>query len=492
MELSKKAVETKGALTVLVDEPEQENDQISGYLGGDEGIFRDDEFLDLTSGPVRGRDMNGEQLISCINDAIHDGSCPVLMQAGFTFVEYRKINDVTKEWVDRILERAAYISSVQGTESYECVFGLFYSVQEKIGDGREEAARQIYRLRTEIGTRMRCRIFILWQSLFKSLDRQKRGLALALHLSGRLHINYPLSGSVILSLYYSDYYTKRRDECRAAIEDCESWIEDDTDSELGEYGRLVSELIQSGEAAEQEIERDFEEIEERYPVSVSDFRKKGFGPLARYERVSSGMDDPRLISAKERYKESKTGEKLKGILFDSLEDYLKEAHYKALCRMADLLKDRSVFREFAMNRGGSRKAGPVETKVLDRIWELTSARTAEREAMLNEKKRQIAKARTMQELSGDYTNIQDFAERDSQMRPDQVGSLRQADLIHLTMVNGDGADLVRMGQLSVGMDHYAYTYPKIAPCEIAVLKICDFISASDCEDFVSTFAKNIG
>lgn len=492
MELSKKAAEAKGTLTILVDEPDTENDQIHEYLGGKDGVFKEDEFLDLTSGSVRGGDMNGEQLISRINDAIHDGSCPVLMQAGFTFLEYRRINDVTKEWVDKILERVTYISSVQGTEDYECVFGLYYGVQDKLQESGEEIAKQIYRLKKEAGSRMRCRIFILWQSLFKTLDRQKRGFAVAVHLSQRLHLFYSLSDSIMQSLYYGDYYTKRREECKATIDECESWIDEDQDPELNEYGRLVAELIKSGEAAEQNLEQDFEEVACLYPVSVTSFRRKGIGPFAKYERVSSGSDDPRLEGPKERYKESRADEKVKGILFDSLEEYIEKAHYRTLCSMADLLKDKEGFRQFAMSRGGSRRSGPVESRVLDRIYDLTYAGTKDREDILNEKKRQIAKARAMQELSGDYESAQDFAAGDELMRPDQVGALRQADMFHFTLVSGAGEDYVRTNQLSVGLDHYAYSYPKIAPCEIAILKICDFISAPDSEKFADTFTKNIG
>ena len=103
----------------------------------------------------------------------------------------------------------------------------------------------------------------------------------------------------------------------------------------------------------------------------------------------------------------------------------------------------------------------------------------ERRAQAQEDMRKYRKQR---ERIGSYTSIGDFAKHVlDRLLPEHIRGITPALQSTYVMVCGAGRTSIELGDLQIKDASEVYFYPEIAPCEIAVLRECEFIALGDAE-----------
>ncbi len=274
------------ALLIVLDE--RKNGRLSFFTEELKRVFEKKKYV-----YYQNSGLDARALYCDINQMIEEQKVVFPSSQRIIFCHYVDLKDVDDDWVTRYRERAAYFKNMSGItdadKHYHFIF-LRYQVAYPLGEDRQE---QIFRnlnelCRTEKQATLQS-LFLLYAAGFgQNLDSQEKGMVRLMRLmtsrdySNVFETHNYKNGLFILN--ESEYYENAAQICANKLEEVLDWLTVKKDEDLNNFFLNMGDKIAEQMRKYQKEARQFKQMAGMYPISIQEYTKSGWGPLAHFVR----------------------------------------------------------------------------------------------------------------------------------------------------------------------------------------------------------------
>ena len=469
----------QGALTVMVEDcadPKDETHKLAPFL---RDLFEQEEIMILDEPSI-----SGEELFAKINQAARmEYSVKFPKPEKLLLCYYRRLNDLTPDWVDHFFERAKLLQDRAAPAAVVHYPIFYYEADSPLGEETEEIAKQLMRLGNTKDLIERF-VYILWKSGFDTLDGQERGIATLLHVRSRKQQPRSMQnfGYGLRSICYGDYYDQRANWCKKTIAQCDNWINQEGDPGLSGLFAAVKAVVDHAQVQLEEASRKFDSITCLFPAPVEDYRKLFMG--LKYERSVSDLD-PRLQAQKQSYLESFRKRIEEQANLKQVKEFIEtKLHFPDLVNLDEELRGNAFTDNFLKNYTAQNMPDKdLISAILERVRELLQPFVDGRADLRARKMQDTRRAYREQALGGAYANRRQFADNIlNDLMPPIIREFSPQIRDTTVLVSGETKNQIELGGLDVRGAYEAYYYPPIDPRENVVLRDCDFLMFTENEE----------
>ncbi|MCI5994989.1 MAG: hypothetical protein MRZ45_03420 [Blautia sp.] len=253
------------------------------------------------------RSMSADQLWNELDRKIGEDAIIFPVSQRIVFCTYMDICDLDETWLARFRERMKIFKTRGMTQTgFQHYHMTFFRYEARHPLGTEKVARVteiLNELWNPSAQYMHHSEFLMYAGgLGATLNTQEKGMIRCLELLGTKDyakaINIENLTDALFVLEETEYYERHAQNCQDKIRELEQWLNREMDPNLDDFIQRINIKVSDWMNRYQEEMRQFQKGTGLYPVSVSEYTAKGFGPFRKYERPA-GLH-PQLKNEKER------------------------------------------------------------------------------------------------------------------------------------------------------------------------------------------------
>ena len=433
--------------------------------------------------------MTGRELLNFISPKVNQGEVIIPTSRKMVFCYYMYLEQLSDEWIDQFFEAEEeywYSNQAANYSDYQYVIALGFRANT-IQEGQRSKYTQLLRLlageKNHNGILNR-QVFLLRISGFDDYSNQEHALIQRLYLMSRKTtvLSGEAAASGIHMLNYMDYYENRASECFDGIAKIRKWIEIPVDPGLQEFSEQLNALANSVSNQLEDIRRRFSVRSRIYPVRIDQFK----GNWLTGYKLAGSQNNPRLRKRKNEFIEKEKERILEQTDFSSVRKLIDdEYHYpdrKELARKFQdgTLKEIVVGGEKPEQGESSYSENTIKEEIYIKIKDLVEKETENSEKMLASKRAEMRSLQKLRTEAGRYSSIEDcFNNIAKDIIPMEAHWKQLVGKQLVALISGSPAQNWEINNYAINDIPTVYCYPKINPCEVAVLLEYDMVPLDD-------------
>ena len=433
--------------------------------------------------------MTGKELLDFFFPKVNQGEIIIPASRKMVFCYYMYLEQLSQEWIDQFFKaETEYWKSnpAENFSDYQYIIAFCFKANT-IPDKERMKYTQLLRIlaqRINHNGILNRQIFLLRISGFDDYSRQEHALVQRLYLMSRKDSVFMIgTGSPIINmLNYMDYYENRASECLEGIEKIDNWIEVPVDPQLQEFSKQLNTAASLIINQLEDIRKKFSVRSRIYPVRIDQFS----GNCLFGYKLKGSQNNPRLNKRKKEFIEKEKDRILEQTDFSSVIKLMEnEYHYPDRKELIKKLNDNTLEdvvtgRERTEQENNPVSEDSIKKDIFRKIKGIVKKTTENSEELLETKKAEKRKLQKMQEEAGRYKDIENcFNNIAIDIIPMQARMRQMAEKRLVALISGSPAQNWDIRHYNISGIDTAYRYPKISPCEIAVLLEYDMVPVDD-------------